>query len=173
MDAYIEIPESLDWLLADLEAPSPSIQQLEFDLARDEYGGYFDSSIGFSGDDDGGRGRLRLRVLRAIGNCSSLRSIHLNPSHYDNPDVCSVTDDEARALLEALQQSNPVLEVLDVSYCEGFGSAAACLALAGLVQSSRTLTKLDLGYVELTSEGLVTLLLPCEPLTLVVSRCSV
>lgn len=47
-----------------------------------------------------------------------------------------------------------MLEELYVSGWQGFGTAAACEALAGLLRSSRSLTTLRLAHVGLTGDGL-------------------
>lgn len=68
MDADILVPEALDRLLADLESPSPSIEQFKVHLARDEWGGFFGSSKFLpSKASQGGLGRVRLRVLGPLG----------------------------------------------------------------------------------------------------------
>lgn len=66
----IPLPPALERLLAELEAPWPSIQNFEVDLSSNEFGGFFGPSPGDSGAEDSGRGRVCLRVLRDIGNCT-------------------------------------------------------------------------------------------------------
>lgn len=90
--------------------------------------------------------QVRLQVLTAIGQCSTLTSIRLQS-------IGRWRHTEVGALFSGLLE-NQVLIHLDFRNSPILETAAACQSLAQLVRTSRTLTDLDLFSTGLTAAGL-------------------